>query len=252
MKVVIPARYASTRLPGKPLADIAGRPMITHVWDRAVEALGPDHVFVAADDERILAAMQAYGAREGQVVMTRADHASGTDRIAEVASQLGWADDEIVVNVQGDEPLLPPSLIAVVGECLAVDSGAAMATASTRIHSSADVLNPNIVKVVTDAQGFAHYFSRSAIPHYRDSDVPDVEAHAYQRHIGIYAYRVTTLKRLTELPPAPTEALEALEQLRALYNGLPIKVAEVAEAPPHGVDTPADLEKVRRLMKALV
>ncbi|WP_262689758.1 3-deoxy-manno-octulosonate cytidylyltransferase [Kordiimonas aestuarii] len=247
MKIVIPARYASTRLPGKPLADIAGRPMITHVFDRAAEALAPEHIYVAADDKRILDAMRAHG---GQAVMTRADHVSGTDRIAEVASQLGWADNEIVVNVQGDEPLMPSSLISVVGQCLANDDDAAMATACTRIHEGADVLNPNIVKVVTDAAGFAHYFSRSAIPHLRGADEPDPSICSYQRHIGIYAYRVSTLKKLTKLPPAPTEELEALEQLRALYHGLLIKVVEIAQAPPHGVDTPADLDAVRILMEA--
>ncbi|WP_020397828.1 3-deoxy-manno-octulosonate cytidylyltransferase [Kordiimonas gwangyangensis] len=247
MKIVIPARYASTRLPGKPLADICGKPMIAHVWDRAAEALGAADVCVAADDERIVDAVKANG---GQAVMTRPDHASGTDRIAEVASLLGWADDEIVVNVQGDEPLMPPALIGVVGNALASANGAAMATASTRIHVGADVLNPNIVKVVTDASGLAHYFSRSPIPHLRGADLPDTAAFNYQRHIGIYAYRVSTLKALTALPPAPLEEAEALEQLRALYNGLAIQVVEIAEAPPHGVDTPDDLEAVRALMGA--
>lgn len=247
MKIVIPARYASTRLLGKPLADICGKPMIAHVWDRAVEALDRADVFIAADDDRILEAVHAHG---GQGVMTRADHVSGTDRIAEVAEALAWADDEIVVNVQGDEPLMPPSLISVVGEALASADSAAMATASTRIHSAEDVLNPNIVKVVTDAAGLAHYFSRSPIPHMRDAGAPDPAVFNYQRHIGIYAYRVSTLKALTALPPAPLEEAEALEQLRALYNGLAIQVVEIAEAPPHGVDTPADLEAVRAFIGA--
>lgn len=247
MKIVIPARYASTRLPGKPLADICGKPMIAHVWDRAAEAFDAADIFIAADDERILDAVRSHG---GQGVMTRPDHVSGTDRIAEVAETLGWADGEIVVNVQGDEPLMPPALIGVVGDALASAAGAAMATASTRIHAAADVLNPNIVKVVADASGLAHYFSRSPIPHLRGAGTPDPAAFNFQRHIGIYAYRVSTLKALTALPPAPTEEAEALEQLRALYNGLAIKVVEIAEAPPHGVDTLADLEAVRAIFGA--
>ena len=247
MKVVIPARYASTRLPGKPLADIAGKPMIAHVWDRAVEAMAADDVFIAADDDRILDAVRAHG---GQGVMTRLGHASGTDRIAEVAATLGWADDEIVVNVQGDEPLMPPALIGVVGQALADHQAAAMATASTRIHAPDDVLNPNIVKGVTAADGLAHYFSRSAIPHLRGAEAPDTGAINYQRHIGIYAYRVSTLQALTALPPAPLEDAEALEQLRALYHGHAIRVEEIAEAPPHGVDTPEDLAAVRAILEA--
>ncbi|WP_417459208.1 3-deoxy-manno-octulosonate cytidylyltransferase [Kordiimonas sp.] len=247
MKIVIPARYASTRLPGKPLADIAGKPMIAHVWARACEATPMADVYIAADDERILDAVQAFG---GQGVMTSADHPSGTDRIAEVASTLGWADDEIVVNVQGDEPLIPPALIALVGEGLAADQKADMATASTRIMVTEDVLNPNIVKVVSDAFGYARYFSRSVIPHMRGVDVPDVTKYAYQRHIGIYAYKVSTLKTLTALPPAEVEEVEALEQLRALHHGLTIRVAEISEAPPHGVDTEADLNAVRKLVGA--
>ncbi|WP_417462879.1 3-deoxy-manno-octulosonate cytidylyltransferase [Kordiimonas sp.] len=247
MKIVIPARYASTRLPGKPLADIAGKPMIAHVWDRACEAAPMADVYIAADDDRILKAVKAFG---GQGVMTRADHASGTDRIAEVADTFGWADDEIVVNVQGDEPLIPSALIALVGEGLAADGRADMATASTRITSTDDVLNPNIVKVVSDVFGYARYFSRSVIPYMRGADVPDVNKYAYQRHIGIYAYKVDTLKRLTALNPAEVEEIEALEQLRALHHGLTIRVAETSEAPPHGVDTEADLVAVRSLLGA--
>lgn len=247
MKIVIPARYASTRLPGKPLADIAGRPMIAHVWDRAREVGPAADVYIAVDDERVLDAVTAFG---GQGIMTGADHASGTDRIAEVAESLGWADDEIVVNVQGDEPLIPPSLIALVGEGLAADDRADMSTASTRITKADEVLNPNVVKVVSDAFGYARYFSRSVIPHMRDAAVPDVNKYSYQRHIGIYAYKVSTLRKLMALSAAEVEEMEALEQLRALHHGLTIRVAEVSEAPPHGVDTEADLEAVRALVGA--
>ncbi|TNE60806.1 MAG: 3-deoxy-manno-octulosonate cytidylyltransferase [Alphaproteobacteria bacterium] len=247
MKIVIPARYASSRLPGKPLADIAGQPMIRHVWDRAVAAVNdPADVFVAADDARILKVVEAFG---GQAVATREDHTSGTDRIAEVAMLRGWADNEIVVNVQGDEPLIPPALVRLVGDCLARHPAAAMATASHPIRDAADILNPNVVKVVTDNTGFAAYFSRAPIPHHRDGDGPDPERFPYQRHIGIYAYRVATLKALTALPPAPTEQMESLEQLRALWNGLKIMVEAVADAPPAGVDTAEDLALVRSIME---
>ncbi|MCJ9428712.1 3-deoxy-manno-octulosonate cytidylyltransferase [Kordiimonas marina] len=248
MKIVIPARYASTRLPGKPLADIAGKPMIQHVWDRAQEAAtDADDIFVAADDARILKAVEAFG---GQAVPTRDDHLSGTDRIAEVAEAMGWADDDIVVNVQGDEPLMPPALIRVVGDSLKHHPAAAMSTASHPIREAADITNPNMVKVVTDKSGFAAYFSRAAIPHHRGVDMPDPSHFPYQRHIGIYAYRVSTLKTLTALPPAPTELLESLEQLRALWNGLKIMVVPVAHVPPAGVDTPEDLEAVRCFLEA--
>lgn len=246
MKIVIPARYASTRLPGKPLADIAGKPMVEHVWRRCLEVAAADAVVVATDDARVLDACKAFGA---QAVMTSPDHASGTDRIAEVASLMGWSDDEIVVNVQGDEPMMPPALVTAVAGLLAKTPDAALATASHRVPSVEDLMNPNVVKVVTDKSGMALYFSRSVIPFDRDAERPDLGRHAYQRHIGIYAYRVATLKALTALPPAPIEELEALEQLRALYNGMKIVVAEVAEAPPAGVDTDKDLAAVRALME---
>ncbi len=246
MKIVIPARYASSRLPGKPLADIAGQPMVWHVWQRACEALDAADVFIATDDGRIMDTVCAFG---GQGVETAAHHASGTDRIAEVAAQLGWADEEIVINVQGDEPLIPPALIRQVGEALDAAPEAAISTASHRIASEAELLSPNAVKVVTDKAGFAAYFSRAAIPFDREAELPDIEAYPYQRHIGIYAYRVSTLKVLAGLDPAPTEKLESLEQLRALWHGLRIIVTEVAEAPPAGVDTEADLQSIRRLLE---
>lgn len=246
-KIVIPARYASSRLPGKPLADICGKPMIQHVWDRACEAAGrKQDVIVATDDQRVADACEGFGAI---VVMTATDHPSGTDRIAEVAAKMRWKDDEIVVNVQGDEPMMPPALVANVAGLLAMHPRAAMATASHAISSLDDLMNPNVVKVVTDHEGAACYFSRSPIPHQRGADRPDLSRFNYQRHIGIYAYRVKTLKALTSLPPAPVEELEALEQLRALYNGLKIMVTEVAEAPHAGVDTDKDLAAVRALME---
>lgn len=242
MKIVIPARYASSRLPGKPLADIAGKPMIEHVWLRAQEAAASgDEIIVAADDDRIVEAVKGFG---GKVVKTRTDHENGTDRIAEVAALMGWGDTEIVVNLQGDEPLMPPALVRMAGEVLAERPDAALATASCKIQMNADVTNPNIVKVVTDSNGMAMYFSRSPIPYDRSGDI-DVARFNYQRHLGLYAYRVATLKALTALPPAETEKLEQLEQLRALEAGMKIYVEEIAEAPPHGVDTPADLDAVR-------
>lgn len=247
MKIVIPARYASTRLPGKPLADIGGKPMIQHVWERALEAATDgDDVVIAADDDRILEAAKAFGAT---AVKTRDSHESGTDRIAETASLMGWGDDEIVVNLQGDEPLMPAALVRLAGDALAEQPDAALATASCRITDAADVTNPNIVKVVTDDDGMALYFSRSPIPHDRGGDI-DTGRFDYQRHLGLYAYRVKTLAVLSFLKPAPLEELECLEQLRALAAGMKIHVTEVAEAPPHGVDTPEDLEAVRAKLGA--
>jgi len=243
-RIVIPARYASSRLPGKPLADIGGKPMIQHVWERCRET-GAADVVVATDDARVFDAAQEFGA---QAVMTAAEHASGTDRIAEVVDILGCADDEIIVNVQGDEPMMPPVLVRTVADLLAGSADAALATASHPIASMDDLLNPNVVKVVTDKTGAACYFSRSAIPHERGAERPDLQRFAYQRHIGIYAYRAGTLRQLTLLPPAPLEELEALEQLRALYHGMKIMVAEVADAPPAGVDTEKDLAAVRAMM----
>ena len=246
LKIVIPARFASTRLPGKSLADICGKPMIQRVWERAQDAANSsDEIVIAADDDRILSAAKAFGA---QALETRADHETGTDRIAEVAELMKWDDDTIVVNLQGDEPLMPPALIRLMGEALAANPEAAMATASCAIHRAEDVGNPNIVKVVADAEGAALYFSRAAIPHDRTGAV-DVSGGRYQRHLGLYAYRVSTLRTLASLPAAPLEVLEGLEQLRALSAGMKIHVTEIAEAPPHGVDTEADLNAVRKLVE---
>lgn len=245
-QVVIPARYASSRLPAKPLADIGGKPMIVRVLERAREA-GADGVWVATDHPDIAAVVAAHG---GEVVLTRADHPSGTDRLAEVVAQLGWSDDTIVVNVQGDEPLMDPALIAAVARALAEDGEAAIATACHPLHSAEEFFNPNVVKVVCDARQRALYFSRAPIPWARDAFAADRGALPAElparRHIGLYAYRAAFLRRYATLAPAPLEGWEALEQLRALWHGYPIRVLEIAEAPPAGVDTQEDLERVRR------
>ncbi len=245
-RIVIPARYASTRLPGKPLADIAGKPMVVRVVEAAQKA-GSAGIWVATDDQRVFDAVVSHG---HQAVMTRTDHPSGTDRIAEVAEQLGWGDDEIVVNVQGDEPLIAPALIADCARALADDPGAAIATAGHAMADAAEFFNPNVVKVVTAASGRALYFSRAPIPWHRDgfavsrASLPD--GLAPLRHIGLYAYRVAFLKCYGGLAPAPCEQAESLEQLRALWHGFPIRLITCAEAPEPGVDTAADLERARR------
>jgi 3-deoxy-manno-octulosonate cytidylyltransferase (CMP-KDO synthetase) len=246
-KVVIPARYASTRLPGKPLADIAGKPMIVRVLERAQEA-GAGVVCVTTDHEAVRAAVEAAG---GDVLMTRPEHPSGTDRLAEVVDVLGWADDDIVVNVQGDEPLIEPLLIAAVAQALADTPDAAIATAACPLGDGGDFLNPNVVKVVCDARGYAMYFSRAPIPWPRDAFAshlgqcpPGLGA---QRHVGIYAYRAAFLRRYAGLEASPLEVWEALEQLRALWHGFPIIVKSIAAAPAAGVDTAEDLERVRKV-----
>ena len=237
-QVVIPARYASSRFPGKPLADLGGKPMVVRVCERAAQS-GAAAVHVATDDERIAQAVRAHG---HQALMTRADHSSGTDRLAEAAMLLGLRDDDIVVNVQGDEPLISPRLIAQVAATLADHSDASVSTACHPIHEEAALANPNVVKVVIDAKGYALYFSRSRIPYPREAD-----AGCY-RHAGIYAYRAAFLNRYAQLEPAPLEKAEALEQLRVLWHGYRIAVAvSEAEIPP-GVDTPGDLEAVRRML----
>lgn len=246
-RIVIPARYASTRLPGKPLADICGKPMVVRVVE-AVGAAGGDGIWVATDDERVYAAVESHGLR---AVMTRSDHPSGTDRIAEVAAQLGWDDGEIVVNVQGDEPLLDPALVSRVAQALADDPEAAIATAAHPIHEATEFFNPNVVKVVCDRGGRAHYFSRAPIPWARDAFAAGQEllpaGFSPLRHIGLYAYRVSFLRQYAGLTPAPTEQWESLEQLRALWHGFPIRVVICAHAPAPGVDTPDDLDRVRQI-----
>lgn len=249
-RVVIPARYASTRLPGKPLADIGGKPMIVRVCEAARKS-GAREVIVATDDRRVQEAVAAHGHK---VAMTRADHPSGTDRIAEVASQCGWCEDDIVVNVQGDEPLIDPQLVAQVALALATDSAAAIATAAHAITDIADFMNPNVVKVVTTAHGQALYFSRAPIPWHRDGLAARRDALPLQfvprRHIGLYAYRVGFLHRYGQLAPAPIEQWEALEQLRVLWHGFHIHVIDCAHAPAPGVDTPEDLARVQNLFAA--
>ena len=257
-KIVIPARHASTRLPGKPLLDIAGKPMVAHVVERAI-ASGAAEVWVATDSQAIADAVAAYGYN---VCLTSPEHATGTDRIAEVVAQRGWRDDEIIVNVQGDEPLIAPQLICEVAQHLEDHPQAAISTACHAIFDRETLLNPNVVKVVADRQGYALYFSRAPIPYARDawanssphsslltpnSSLPQ-GLKAY-RHIGIYAYRAAFLKDYGRLEPASIEQFEALEQLRALWHGYKISVVETGNAPEAGVDTPEDLERVRRLME---
>ncbi len=249
-RVVVPARHASTRLPAKPLADIAGRPMVVRVLERALAA-GAAEVWVATDHEAVRDAVQAAG---GQALMTRADHPSGTDRLAEVAQVLGWADDDIVVNVQGDEPLIDPALISAVAAALADDAEAAIATAAHALGDVAEVFNPNVVKVVCDARQRALYFSRAPIPWARDAWAERRDAIPaglpLLRHVGLYAYRVGFLRRYAALAPSPLEQWEALEQLRALWHGYRIRVLELDAAPPAGVDTAEDLARVRAVFAA--
>jgi len=237
--VIIPARYASTRFPGKPLADLAGKPMVVRVCERAKQS-GAVAVHVATDDERIAAAVRQHGFA---VAMTRSDHASGTDRLAEAAEQLGLGDEHIVVNVQGDEPLIAPALIRDVAQLLERRRAAAMATACHAIHDGQTAANPNVVKVVLDAQGYALYFSRAEIPYPREPGAPSY------RNAGIYAYRVRFLREYAALSPAPIERAEALEQLRALWHGHRIAVVVSESDIPPGVDTPQDLQAVLRMLR---
>ena len=246
--VVIPARYASSRFPGKPLADISGRPMVVRVAERA-KSSGAARIIVATDDRRIAAAVEDHGY---QAMMTRTGHATGTDRLAEVARKLRLAAGQIVVNVQGDEPLIAPALIRRVAENLAAHRDAAIATAACRIRDVRDLRNPGVVKVVLDAQGHALYFSRAPIPYARDAFARGIRALPQGlpvlRHLGIYAYRCSFLHAYSRLKPAVVEQFEALEQLRALAHGYRISVALTAAAPHPGVDTPADLQRVRKLL----
>lgn len=233
-KVVIPARYGSTRFPGKPLAEIQGKPMIEHVFERAVES-GASAIWVATDDQRIANAAKVFGA---DVCLTSDQHPSGTDRIVEVVQKEAWDNDTIVVNVQGDEPFIPSDNIRQVAENLAVNQQASIATLSTPEYVR-EVNNPNFVKVVVDAQDMALYFSRASIPYARDT-LPKT----FARHIGIYAYRVAYLHRFAEHEVAPIEDLEKLEQLRALWYGEKVHVATAMQPPPVGIDTPEDLARL--------
>lgn len=239
---IIPARYASSRLPGKPLADINGKPMIVHVMERARES-GAKRVIVATDHPDVKTAVEAAG---GEVCMTRPDHQSGTERLAEVIELCGFADDEIIVNLQGDEPLIPPVIVRQVAENLA-QCGAGMATLAVPIEDAEEAFNPNAVKVVMDAQGFALYFSRATIPWDRERFARSKETvgETFLRHIGIYAYRAGFVRRYVTWEPSALEKIELLEQLRVLWYGEKIHVAVAKAIPSVGVDTPEDLERVR-------
>jgi len=239
--IVIPARYDSSRLPGKPLADINGKPMIRHVYERARES-GAAEVVIATDNTLVRAAAEAFGA---SVCMTRADHESGTDRLCEVLDTLGWLDDTVVVNLQGDEPLMPPAIIDQVANNLLQHPAADCATLYTNLGAD-EARDPNIVKLVTDAEGYALYFSRAVIPFVRDPDA--VRTPVYKRHLGLYAYTGRLLRLFRELPPCELEQTEKLEQLRLLWNGRRIHAAPALALPGHGVDTAADLERVRSLL----
>lgn len=244
-RVVIPARYAATRLPGKALMPLAGKPIVQWVYERA-SAAGAQEVLIATDDDLIVSAAHSFGAR---VVMTAAAHASGTDRIAEVARARGWPPASVVVNVQGDEPLMPAALIQQVAALLAKHADADIATLASPITEVSEFLDPNTVKVVTDGAGRALYFSRAPIPWNRDGAPAGLASQrdlsGARRHIGLYAYRVAALLRLAALPVSPLEASEKLEQLRALEDGFDIRVADAVERPGPDVNTLADLERVR-------
>ncbi len=248
-RVVIPARYASSRLPGKPLADIGGRPMVLRVLERALDA-GAESVVVATDDARVRDAVEAAG---HQALMTSPDHQSGTERLVEVAEILGWPDDALVVNVQGDEPLIDPALIREAARQLVLHDDAVMATLAHPIHDHADFMNPNVVKVVVDEAGYAVYFSRAPIPWPRDAFAarqPMPHELGALRHVGLYAYRAGFLRTYAGLAASPLERHEMLEQLRVLWHGYRISLGVTPTAPAPGVDTLEDLARVRALFGA--
>lgn len=240
-RIAIPARFGSTRLPGKPLIEVAGRPLLQHVWHRALAA-GACQVVIATDDERIAERAHAFGA---EVCVTGTDHRSGTDRLGEVARRFDWSDDDIVVNLQGDEPLTPSVVLSQVAADLAAAPDAAVATLATPFTGDQKVEDPNLVKVVTDRDGYALYFSRAVIPFHRD---PGQEAMQPCRHVGIYAYRAGFLRRFSTLDPAPIELSESLEQLRALWHGFRVHVAQAVDVPVAGVDTADDLARVAKVL----
>lgn len=245
--VVIPARYASTRLPGKPLLEILGKPLVQHVYECALRS-DAKRVVIATDDARIESRAKSFGA---EVCMTSTTHATGTDRLAEVVAQLGLADTEVVVNVQGDEPMMPASVINQVAQNLLQRPDAAMSTVCKKIHTTRELFDPHVVKVVTDKNGFALYFSRAAIPWDRDKFPLDEELpslHSHYRHIGLYAYHAGFLGKFVTWPGCHIEQTESLEQLRALWYGEKIHVEEAVEAPGPGVDTAMDLAEVSDLM----
>lgn len=243
MRIVIPARFASTRLEGKPLRTLADRPLVEHVWRRALEAVGhPGSIIVTSEDADVLRAAKEFGARTAR---TDASHQSGTDRVAEVAKELGWGDDEVVVNLQGDEPFMPASMIRSVAETVTAETP--MATVAVPLTEPDRAADTSTVKVVMDAFGRAAWFSRQPIPFDRDG----TGMVAYHQHVGLYAYRVNTLARLTVLPRSPAEDAEKLEQLRALHHGIPLGVAVVRGPAPLGVDTPEDLAEAESLMQQM-
>ena len=253
--VIIPARFESSRLPGKPLADINGKPMIQHVYERALLSEATE-VIVATDNNNIRAVCEAFGAK---VCMTSSKHISGTDRLQEVVKQFGFYSDDIVVNVQGDEPLIPPRVINQVAHNLVAEPEASISTLCEKIQSVEDFLNPNVVKVTVDYRGLAIYFSRAPIPWPRNSfhckNVLEISADVlpegmnFYRHIGIYGYRVKLLNDFVTWPPSPQEKIECLEQLRAMWHGAKIHVALADESVPPGVDTEDDLAAMRKLLK---
>jgi len=249
-KVVIPARYASTRFPGKPLEDICGKPMLQHVYDCAIKSAA-EQVIIATDDARIQSVAESFGA---EVCMTSADHATGTDRLAEVALKYNWDIDDIVVNLQGDEPLTPVDILNQVASNLAQHPKAGIATLSSQIKSVEEINDPNIVKVVSDAEGYALYFSRAAIPFNRDVDLNSSNESSsqlcshYHRHLGIYAYRVSFLHSYVNMESCELENIEKLEQLRALFSGVSIHVQQACCLPGPGIDTPEDLIAVSKLI----
>ncbi|MCW8943660.1 MAG: 3-deoxy-manno-octulosonate cytidylyltransferase [Sedimenticola sp.] len=245
-KVVIPARYASTRLPGKPLLDIGGKPMVQWVHERALQS-GAEQVVVATDDKRIADCVSSFG---GEVCMTNPDHRSGTDRIAEVARVYGWSAHEIVVNLQGDEPDMPSALLLQVAEDMHAHQDAVMTTLCAGLTEKAQLFDPNVVKLVTDQKGYALYFSRAPIPwdreQFSDQSMIPEQVTGFYRHIGLYAYRVGFLARYVTWPPSPLETIESLEQLRVLWQGERIHVSEAAEMPGQGIDTQQDLDRINQ------
>ena len=249
--VVIPARFDSTRLPGKPLLDIAGKPMIQHVYERAQES-GAENIIIATDDQRVADAASGFAA---QVCMTSSHHSSGTERLSEVVTKLGLNNDEIVVNLQGDEPLMPPSLIHQVAQNLADYQQASVATLAEKIHTAAELFDPHAVKVISDQNGYAIYFSRAPIPWDRDAftvtteQLPEQALHF--RHIGLYAYRAEFINQYVSWPACELEQMESLEQLRVLWHGHKIHVAEAVESAVAGVDTEADLVCVRQVLEQM-
>ena len=247
-KIVIPARYSSSRLPGKPLIELSGKTMIQHTYERALET-GVKDIVIATDDQRIYDIAKGFGA---DVVMTRPEHENGTERIAEVAEIKGWDKDDVLVNLQGDEPLVPKALIEQTAQGLLLNPEAGMSSICTAINSAEDAFDPNVVKVVLDGRGFAMYFSRAAIPWdrdlYKDGQDKITEIMPVYRHIGMYGYRVSFLQKYTRMSVCPIEQAECLEQLRALWYGEKIHMGITDTPPGHGVDTPADIARVEALL----